>query len=84
MPNFKYEIATEVSDNDCRPTFPRIPILGFLPAKNGRLHGEIEKIAGGDCRDCRDCCDCREGRFWQHWLMLPEIAGFTDIAEFAG
>ena len=40
---------------DCRPRLPGLPIL---PAENGWLHAEIEKVdevAGGDRRDCRDC-----------------------------
>ena len=69
LPTSKYQIATEVSDRDCWPTFPRVPILGILPAKNGRLHGEIEKIAGGDCRECRYCRECR---FSQDCRDCPE------------
>ena len=79
LPGFQYEIATEVADRDCRRTLPRVPILATLPAENGRLQAEIEKIDGGDCRDCRDCWDCQECRFCQYWRMLREVAGLPIL-----
>ena len=90
MPNLQTEIAqiaTEIvglhfrlwQDSwDFRNYRPRLLALPILPAENGWLHAEIEKIdqvADRDCRDCRSfaqkCRDCRG--YW-----LDENAEFAD------
>ena len=84
---------------ECRvglPILPGLTILLKLPAENGRLHDEIEKIsrlpagtaeiAGQECRDfrwCFECPDCWFCRLRVLSLLRRMPAEGTAIAEFA-